>query len=58
MKQITWKEFRDYVDKYLKENNIPEDVEIACFDFSWQYTDAFERDRLSIYIEDDGMAIF
>ena len=32
---ITWAELRKGVDDFLREHNLPDDVEIEYIDFSW-----------------------
>ncbi len=35
MADMTWKEFKDVVDKVLQEKSIPEDIEIWYIDISF-----------------------
>lgn len=52
MSTMTWKQFKDGVDKSLKEMGLSEDVEIEYMDFSWPEPDDFKQDRLNVYHEE------
>lgn len=45
---ITWKQFKEHVESKLREDHIPEDIEIEYIDFSWIHS----VDDLYMEIED------
>ena len=58
MTSMTWKEFKDAVDKELKENGIDENTEIWYIDISFPNKDDFEKGRLGVVLDDAcGIAI-
>jgi len=52
MAKMTWKEFKDAIDKELKEKGIDESTEIWYIDISFPNKDDFEKGRLEFGLND------
>lgn len=49
---MTWKQFKEAVDRQLSENGISEDEEIWYIDISFPQEDGFEKDRLGVSFDE------
>lgn len=49
---MTWKQFKEEVDKQLAEKGISEDEEIWYIDISFPQEDDFEKERLSVGLDE------
>lgn len=54
---MTWKEFKNSVDKALQEKDIDENTEIWYIDISFPDKDNFETGRLGVSLDTCGIAI-
>ncbi len=57
MANMTWKEFKDAVDKQLAEEGISENEEIEYIDFSFPNKDDFEKGELHVGCSEFGIGI-
>ena len=54
---MTWKEFKEYIEKYLKDNDVPGDIEIEFIDFSWPGPGDFEEGFIAAHVDRDRLSI-
>jgi Tfp pilus assembly pilus retraction ATPase PilT len=55
---MTWKQFKEYVDKELKEKGIEENTELWYIDISFLGDDDIEKERINVFTDKDcGVAI-
>jgi len=56
---MTWKQFKDGVDKQMQEKGISEDTEIWYIDFSFPDADGFEKENMGVFygVDDLGLVI-
>ena len=55
---MTWKQFKEAVDKQLAEKGISENEEIWYIEISFPQEDDFDKDRLRVDFDDDcGIAL-
>lgn len=55
---MTWKQFKDAVDKQLSEKGISEDESIWYIDISFPQEGDFEDDRMNVFLDkNSGIAV-
>ena len=49
--QMTWSEFRDEVDRILREKGISEDIPIWYIDISWPDAGDIKAERMGVFFD-------
>ena len=57
MPDMTWKQFKDGVDKQMQEKGISEDTEIWYIDFSFPNVDDFEKENMGVFHNNDDFGL-